>query len=260
MLLEEILETKKGEVQILKEQFNKFIKLKNLADIFPPITDFKSAINKTAGIALIAEIKKASPTLGVIVEDFDPTKIAGIYEKSGAAALSILTDAKYFQGMLTHLKNIDEVTSLPILRKDFIINEIQILESRMAGADAVLLITRILNDDELRLFLEKCTKYNLSALVECHDEKDIERALASQADIIGINNRDLDTLKVDFNISLKLISKYPALKSKVLVSESGISSKSQINELKSAGFKAVLIGESLLKSEDIGSKIKELVG
>ncbi len=260
MLLNEIVETKKGEVQILKEQFSKFIKIPNLADIFPEISDFKAAIKSSGKITLIAEIKKASPTSGVIVQDFDPMKLADIYEKSGASALSIVTDAKYFQGMLTYLKNVNQKSKLPILRKDFIIDESQILESRMSGADAVLLIARILEQDQLNAFIEKCSSYKLSALIECHDEKDVEKALTAKASIIGINNRDLDTLKVDFNTSLNLATKFPELKSKILVSESGISSKSQINELKSAGFSTVLIGESLLKSNDIPGKVKELLG
>lgn len=258
MLLNEIVETKKGELIALKEQFSKFIKIENLADIFPPLIDFKAAINKSEKISLIAEIKQASPSAGIIVKDFDPIKIAETYEKAGASAISVLTDAKYFQGMLTYLKNIKEIATAPVLRKDFIIDDVQILESRMAGSDAILLISRILEADQLKAFYEKCIGYNMAAIVECHDEKDLEKALAANAEIIGINNRDLDTLKVDFNTSLKLAAKYPELKNKVLVSESGIDSKSQINELHSAGFKAVLIGESILKSGDISSKIKDL--
>ena len=258
MILNEIVENKKGEIQILKEQFNKFIKLPNLVDIFPPIMDFKSAISKKDKIALIAEVKKASPSAGIIVENFEPSKIAETYENSGAAAISVITDAKYFQGMLTYLKNIKEVSKIPVLRKDFIIDEVQLLESRMAGSDAVLLIARILDESQLKAFYEKCAQYSLSAIVECHDEKDIEKALSTSAKIIGINNRDLDKQQVDFNTSLKLITKFPELKSKILVSESGITSKSQVGELKSAGFSAVLIGEVLLRSKDISAKIKEL--
>lgn len=259
MLLDEIIENKKNEVYTLKEQFSKFIKLKNLAAIFPPIRDFKAAISKKDKIALIAEVKKASPSSGVIVKDFEPAKIAGTYEKSGAAALSVLTDAKYFQGMLTHLKTIKEAAKIPVLRKDFIIDEIQIIESRLAGADALLLIARILSSDQMKSYLEKCEEFKLSALVEIHDEKDAEKALSLNAKLIGINNRDLDSLKVDLNTSLRLVTQFPELKARVLVSESGIATASQVKELHSAGFSAVLIGDSLLKSNNIEAKIKELI-
>lgn len=258
MILDEIIDTKKNEVATLKEQFNRFIKLQNLTEVFPQILDFKAAISNNGKINLIAEVKKASPSAGVIVGDFNPTKIAETYQKAGASAVSVLTDAKYFQGMLTYLKNIRETITIPVLRKDFIIDEVQLLESRMAGSDAVLIIARIIDDLQFKLFLEKCTEYKMAALVEVHDEKDLERALAQKVEIVGINNRNLDTQKVDFNTSLNLVSKYPELKSKVLVSESGITSKTQIDELKSAGFSAVLIGETLLRSPDIPQKIKEL--
>ncbi|MBI5700437.1 indole-3-glycerol phosphate synthase TrpC [Candidatus Saganbacteria bacterium] len=257
MILDEIIENKKGEVAVLKDQLNRFIKLPNIEDLFPPLLDFEPAIRKDK-INLIAEVKKASPSSGVIVEDFDPIKIAETYKKSGAAAVSVITDAKFFQGMLAYLKNIKETLSIPVLRKDFIIDEAQILESRMAGSDAVLLIARILDANQLKMFLEKSASYKLSSLVEVHDEKDVEKALSADPRIIGINNRDLDTLEVDFNTSFNLVSKYPELRSKVLVSESGINSRSQIDELKSAGFSAVLIGESLLKSRDVPQKIREL--
>ncbi len=259
MLLDEIIASKQTEVLNLKAQF-KFITLSNLADAFPPSRDFKSAISKPGKINLIAEIKKASPSAGIIREDFEPTLIAKEYENNGAAALSVLTDRPYFDGLLGHLKAAKEAVSIPILRKDFIIDELQIFESRLAGADAILLIARILDDAQLKSFLEVSSKNKLTSLLEVHNESEVERALKSGAEVIGINNRDLDTLKVDFTNSLKLIQKYPELKNKVLVSESGIASKSQIDELKSAGFNAVLIGETLLKSNSIGSKIKELVG
>lgn len=257
MLLDKIIEDKKTEVNALRDQF-KFIKLANLAEAFPPVRDFKSAINKPGKISLIAEIKKASPSAGVIVENFNHLELAKTYEQSGAAALSVLTDTKHFQGWLRFLKEVKEKSTIPVLRKDFVIDELQIMESRLAGADALLLIARILDGEKLSAFVKKCQEISLWALVEAHDEKDVEKALASGAHIIGINNRDLDTLKVDIKTSLSLVSKYPELKSKVLVSESGITGSSQINELKSAGFNAVLIGETLLKSQNIPGKIKEL--
>lgn len=259
MLLDEIINNKKGEVSALKDQF-KFIRLQNLADAFPPLRDFKPAIKKDGKIALIAEIKKASPSAGVIVPDFNPPVIAKAYEAAGATAISVLTDDKYFKGLLSHLKKVKEAVQIPVLRKDFIIDEMQILESRLAGADALLLIARILDGSQLKHFIGKCKEINLSTVLEIHDEHDAEKALLADPDIIGINNRDLDTLKVNIETSFKLLKEFPELKSKILVSESGISSASQINELKSAGFSAVLVGESILKSGSFKDKIKELLG
>jgi indole-3-glycerol phosphate synthase len=258
MLLDEIISSKQTEVRALKDQF-KHITLLNLADAFPPSRDFKAAIGKPGKINLIAELKKASPSAGVIQENYNPVELAKDYEANGASAVSVLTDGPYFNGLLAHLKQVKEATTIPVLRKDFIIDELQVYESRLAGADAILFILRILDDDQLKKLFEVALKIGLSPLLEVHNEAEAERALALGAEIIGINNRDLDTLKVDFNLSLKLPEKYPELKNKILVSESGINSASQINELKSAGFAAVLIGETLLKSNDPGAKIKTLL-
>ncbi|OGC06439.1 hypothetical protein A2230_04875 [candidate division WOR-1 bacterium RIFOXYA2_FULL_36_21] len=253
MILDEIVLTKKSEIETLK----KSLRATDLENSHV-LRNFKSAICEKDKISLIAEIKKASPSAGVIVKNFDPVLIAKQYEQAGVAAISVLTDKNYFQGEIGFLKQVKEATKLPVFRKDFIIDESQLIESRISGADAVLLIARILEEKQLKRLLEKCEELKLQTLVETHDERDIEKALACDCDIIGINNRDLDTLRVDFENSLKLSSKYPELKSKVLVSESGISSSSQIKELKSAGFSAVLIGESLLTARNIAEKIKEL--
>jgi indole-3-glycerol phosphate synthase len=259
MLLDEIISNKKTEVNNLKDQF-RHITISNLAEAFPQSRDFRAAIGKPGRIGLIAELKKASPSAGLIRENYEPVTLAKIYEAGGASAVSVLTDGPFFQGLLGHLKQVKEATIIPILRKDFIIDELQVYESRLAGADAILLILRILDDNQLKKLLETALKIKLAPLIEVHNETEAERALANGAEIIGINNRDLDSLKVDFSLSLKLPEKYPELKNKILVSESGIQSASQINELESAGFKAVLIGETLLKSNDIGAKIKELLG
>jgi len=258
MLLDEIISSKQAEVRALKDQF-KHITISNLAEAFPPSRDFKAAISKPERINLIAELKKASPSAGLIRESYEPISLAKEYEAHGASAVSILTDGPHFKGLLAHLKQVKEATTIPVLRKDFIIDELQVYESRLAGADAILFILRILDDNQLKKLLEIAAKIKLAPLLEVHNEAEAERALAQGAEIIGINNRDLDTLKVDFNLSLKLPEKYPELKNKILVSESGINSASQINELRSAGFRAVLIGETLLKSNDIGAKIKTLL-
>jgi indole-3-glycerol phosphate synthase len=257
MLLDEIVAEKQAEVKRLIDQF-KFIKLTNLSEAFPPLRDFKAAISRPGKISLIAELKKASPSGGLLRPSYEPITLAKNYEEAGAAALSVLTDYKFFQGLLGHLKSAKESTTIPILRKDFILDELQVIESRLAGADAVLLIVRILDDAQLKQLFAKARELGLAAVVEVHSEAEVERALAANPEIIGINNRDLDTLKIDFDLSLKLPGKFPELKKKVLVSESGISSASQIYELRSAGFSSVLIGESLLKASDIALKIHEL--
>ncbi len=257
MLLDNIIAGKRTEVENLKKNFG-FVKLENISAAFPPLRDFRSSIGKPGKLHLIAELKKSSPSYGVIKEDFEPISLARTYEESGASAISVLTESKYFQGLMRYLKSAKESTIIPVLRKDFIIDELQIIESRLAGADALLLILRIISDAQLKNFIEAADKVNLSLLLEVHNEAEVERALLAGAEIIGINNRDLETLKVDFGLSFKLLDKYPELKKKTLVSESGIETKSQINELRAAGFKAVLIGEALLKSKDIGAKIKEL--
>ena len=257
MLLDDIVSSKKTEVMNIKKQFQ-FITLSNLAEAFPPARDFRSAISRPGHINLIAELKKASPSAGTIIEDYVPEPLAKIYQSAGAAALSVLTDGPFFQGLLGHLKASKQATELPVLRKDFIIDELQIFESRLAGADAILLIARILSDEQLKTFILEAKKIGLTALVEVHSEAEAERALNANAEMIGVNNRVLDTLKVDLNLSLNLIGKFPELKTKVTVSESGISDASQVGELRSAGFNAVLIGEALLKSKDIPAKIKDL--
>jgi indole-3-glycerol phosphate synthase len=257
MLLDDIIKNKKLELITLRDNFKRIV-LSNIADAFPPIRDFKAAISKPGRLNLIAEVKKASPSAGVLIENFDSRTVAKSYEEAGADAISVLTDYKFFQGSVTQLKNAKAAVNLPVLRKDFILDELQVVESRLSGADAMLLIVRILDDIQLNQFLNKAREINLAVLVEVHSEKDMERALAAGADIIGINNRDLDTLKVDFSTSLNLIGKYKELKSKVMVAESGINEAAQVKELISAGFNAVLIGEALLKCGDIKSKVKEL--
>jgi len=255
MILDEIVKEKLIEVEALKTRLKLEFKKKDL----PKTRDFKKAISRR-GINLIAETKAASPSAGVLFDKYVPENIAKEYEKAGAAAVSVLTDVTYFNGVIDDLERVRNSVSLPVLRKDFIIDEIQIFESRLAGADAILLIARILGKDELERFIKFAKKLGMDALVEVHSAKEARSAVNAGAEIIGINNRDLDTLKVDVDNTIKIINEVPELKKKVLVSESGISERSQIDLLKKAGVKAVLIGEAILKSRDIGKKIKELVG
>ena len=233
-------------------------KIKKLIKELPPTRNFHKAIAK-GKISLIAEIKKASPSAGVIAEKFEPVYLAKTYEESGAAAVSVLTDEKFFQGRLEHLKAAKDSTTIPVLRKDFIIDESQIYESRVAGADAILLIARILSDEQLTSFLDLAHSLKLDCLVEVHDETELERVLKTKTKIIGINNRDLDTFKIDFQTTVKLMDKYPELRERIVVSESGIESADQVRRLKAKGVSAILVGTSLMKSKDIGAKIRELI-
>lgn len=219
---------------------------------------FKERISQAGGINLIAEIKKASPSKGVIREDFDPEAIARIYEGSGVAAISVLTEEEYFQGKAAYLKMVSEKFSRPVLMKDFIIDELQIYEGRYCGASAVLLIVAALSDAELKQLLAVSRRLDLDALVEVHDESELARALRCGADIIGINNRDLHTFEVDVATSESLMPLMP--KDKVTVSESGISSPEEVARLAQAGVHAVLIGETFLRERDIAAKIREIMG
>ncbi|HEY3932583.1 MAG TPA: indole-3-glycerol phosphate synthase TrpC [Verrucomicrobiae bacterium] len=209
-------------------------------------------------IALIAEVKKASPSAGIICKDFDPVKIAKEYEAAGASCLSVLTDEKFFQGSLDYLRQIREAVKLPLLRKDFIIDERQILEAIEWGADAILLIVAILSDEQLQKFHSLATEAGLAALVEVHDEMELERALKINTALIGVNNRDLKTFKVDLATTEKLAKKIDA--GKILVAESGIYTRTDVERLKKCGAKAILVGESLLRDGNIQSKIQELIG
>jgi len=211
--------------------------------------------------ALIAEIKKASPSAGLIAPNFDPIRIARDYEAAGAAALSVLTDEKFFLGRVEYLHLIRDAVKLPLLRKDFIIDELQIYESVACGADAILLIVAILDDAQLKGFRELAEQMRLAALVEVHNEQELDRALATGAAIIGINNRDLK----DFSVSLATTEKLAArLKcgmcdKRTLVAESGINVRADVERVAKAGVDAILVGESLMRSGEIGAKVKELL-
>lgn len=217
-------------------------------------------------IALIAEVKKASPSAGVICKDFDPVRIAKEYEAAGASCLSVLTDAPFFQGSVDDLRRVRAAVKLPLLRKDFIIDERQILEAIEWGADAILLIASILNNEQLKKFHGLAKEAGLAALVEVHDEMELERALKIGADLIGANNRDLKTFKVDLATTEKIAAKMEDRKWKVenkarlLVAESGIHTRADVERLKKCGASAILVGESLLRGGEIRTKIRELIG
>jgi indole-3-glycerol phosphate synthase len=209
-------------------------------------------------IRLIAEVKQASPSRGLLSPNLNPTKLAQTYVEGGAAAISVLTEANYFMGSNEHLAAIKEVVALPLLRKDFIFDPYQVYESRAYGADALLLITAILSQGQLEDLVSLSRALGLSCLVEVHNEDEVERAVLSEAEIIGINNRDLNTFAVDINTTRRLRPLVP--EGKIVVSESGIRSRKDMEKLRKSGVDAVLIGEALVTAGDVQAKMKELLG
>jgi len=256
MILDRIAETKKREVQLLKEAFPLW-GLKKAVSTMPPARSFRAAISGRP-CSIIAEVKRHSPSKGIIREDFDPAAIASVYEENGASAVSVLTDEHYFRGKGSYIADIKNTVRIPVLRKDFIIDPYQIYETRVMGADAVLLITRILKSDMLEYCIELAGSLGLSALVEVHSRKELEIALGAGADIIGINNRDLRTFKTDLQNSLDLAQLIPD--DRIAVSESGIHARKDIEMLMMKGIHAFLVGEALMKAQDIGRKLKDLLG
>ncbi len=218
---------------------------------------FKKAISRPGQINLIAEIKKASPSVGLIRDDFDVMKIAKIYRDNGAAAISVLTEEKYFHGRFLYLNQVSEHSPVPILMKDFIIDECQIYEGSVNGASAVLLIVAMLEDNQLKDLMACAHALGLDCLIEVHDEAEIERALDADAEIIGVNNRNLKSLEVDIANCLRMIPRIPV--GKVIVAESGLKSFEEVKRVRDAGAHAVLIGETFMRANDIGAKIKEVM-
>ena len=218
---------------------------------------FKQAISKLGRINLIAEIKKASPSRGLICQDFDVLKVAKIYVENGAAAISILTEEKYFLGKPMYITRVSEHYSIPLLTKDFIIDEGQIYETVVCGSSAVLLIMAILEDKQVKHLMEVAHQFDLDCLVEVHNEEELNRALKCGAEIIGVNNRDLSTLKIDVQNCERLIPHIP--KDKIIVAESGVDSHEQVVALEELGCHAVLIGETFMKAPNIAQKMKEIM-
>ena len=209
------------------------------------------------GIAVIAELKRASPSRGLIRSDFDSASLAQELESAGAAALSVLTDAQFFQGSLDNLRRASASTKLPCLRKDFIIDEFQLLEARANGADAVLLIVAALSPAELTLLARRASEYNLDVLCEVHDQEELQRAMDAGCALIGVNNRNLRTFQVDLETAIRLANSIP--KNALRIAESGIRSGGDISRLRAAGYHAFLIGESLMKAKSPGDALKALL-
>jgi indole-3-glycerol phosphate synthase len=271
-ILDTIVEEKQREVTKLPQRAVSVADLKAALEARGERRDFAGALRKPrrGPVALIAEVKKASPSAGLIRPDFEPISIAREYEAAGASCLSVLTDEKFFQGSLKYLKQIRGAVKLPLLRKDFIIDERQILEAVEWGADAILLIVAILSDAQLREFHALATAAGLAALVEVHDEPELDRALSAGAQLIGVNNRNLKNFKVDLAIIERVAERlhmssrntqHPTRSAPpLLVAESGIHTRADVERLLQCGAQAMLVGESLMRNADIGAKITELFG
>jgi indole-3-glycerol phosphate synthase len=264
-ILDTIVEQKRREVALLPAAEVTVATLRQALDQRGGVRDFAARLRqpRRGEVALIAEVKKASPSAGLIRPDFEPVQIAQTYEGSGASCLSVLTDEQFFQGSLDYLRRIRQAVGLPLLRKDFVIDERQLTEAVAWGADAVLLIAAILDDATMRRFHELAVGAGLTALVEVHDEAELERALAIGATVIGVNNRNLKTFKVDLATTERLAARMQTdLQSGrcLLVAESGIHSRADVERLHRCGARAILVGESLMRQADIAAKAAELLG
>ena len=254
-ILDKIIAEKKLEVEQKKRSLPVSALNERITQRKAPL-DFASALSGDS-IKLIAEVKRASPSKGVLCPDFNPVELARNYARGGAAAISVLTEVNHFQGNLEYLDLVKKEVSIPILRKDFIFDEYQIYESAAYGADALLLITAILSQEQLVELQALSHSLGLDCLVEVHNEKELERTLSCDAEIIGINNRDLNTFKVNIDITRRLCALVP--KEKIVVSESGIKTKHDIAKLKKWGVNAVLIGEALVTTSNISAKMEALL-
>lgn len=248
---------KRGEVEAAKVRMP-VDALSAALETAPPVRDFVDALRTPQGVvALIAEVKKASPSAGLIRDDFDPVAIARTYEKNGAACVSVLTDEHFFQGGLDDLRAVRQAVGIPVLRKDFLLDRYQVLEARAAGADCVLLIAECLDDRRLGELYGYARELGMEALIEIYEPENLPRVLRLKPALVGINNRDLKTFATDLNHSIRLASDVPS--GTVLVSESGIRSRSDVERLESAGIRAILVGETLMRASDMGAKVRELV-
>ncbi len=255
MILDDIVENKQKEVHEAKKKVPLSL-LESTLSKLRPAKGFLSLSRSREGVKIIAEVKKASPSKGVFVSDFDPIRVAKSYEENGAFAISVLTDSCFFQGSLEYLKSIRNEVELPLLRKDFTIDSYQIYEARCYGADMVLLIVSILEKEQIKEFCLIAEELGMDAIVEVHDEKELEIALSAGSKIIGINNRDLRTFKVDINTSIRLANLIP--EDVLVISESGIKEANDIASLYREGISTFLVGEALMKGKDPGEKLRSI--
>jgi indole-3-glycerol phosphate synthase len=256
-ILDRIVADKRLEIQRAKAARPEAELRSQLASA-PAVRDFFAALAVPGAVRLIAEVKRASPSKGLIRADFHPAEIARTYQQHGASCLSVLTDAPYFQGSLDDLRAVRAAVELPLLRKDFILDPYQVLEARLAGADAVLLIAECLDDATLALLYREIRALGMTALVELYEPAHLPRVLAVGARLIGVNNRDLRTFQTDLEHAIRLRVEIPA--DRLLVAESGIRTRADVERLQAAGIQAMLVGESLMTRPDLGRAVDELLG
>jgi len=256
-ILDQIVETKRQEIETAK-MARPVQSLVDQLKSAPPVRNFLDALSAHGPIKLIAEVKKASPSKGLIREDFDPVQIAQCYQQHGATCLSVLTDEHYFQGNLQYLSEIRQSVNLPVLRKDFVLDYYQVVEARVAGADAVLLIAECLDDDQLQMLHDHIVDLGMTPLVEFYEQHNLQRVMQSGAKLIGVNNRNLHTFETDLNHVIQLRSQIP--QDRLLVGESGIHGHEDAQRLADAGIDAMLVGEHLMVAEDIGAAVNQLLG
>ena len=256
-ILDEIIEYKRAFVSEARKQVS-IEEMAQTAASRLPGSSFARSLTASEDVAVIAEVKKASPSRGVIRADFDPVVIAKTYASHGASAISVLTDEKYFQGSASDLSLVRNAVNIPVLRKDFVVDAYQVYEARHLGASAVLLIVAALSAGELGDFIELCREVRVDALVEVHTEAELEVALRAEAKIIGINNRDLRTFETDLQTTMTVVKKIPS--GTIVVSESGIFTRDDVLKAQDVGVDAVLIGEGLMREADMGAKLRELLG
>ena len=257
-ILDRIVAKKPAEIAAARRLGFRRPELERRIAALPPPRDFRAALERGNDVQIIAEVKKASPSAGVLRADFDPVAIARIYEQHGAVCISVLTDEPSFQGHITYLERIRAAVQLPLLRKDFLLDRYQLLEARAAGADAVLLIAEILDDTRLRHLLREGSELGLQALVELYEGANLARVLDAGARLIGVNNRDLRTFTVRLEHTLELAATMPP--DVCLVSESGVRTHADLERLRSAGVRAALIGETFMRAPDIGAMVDVMRG
>jgi indole-3-glycerol phosphate synthase len=255
--LDEIVAAKRREIAAARAATAE-AEVRAAAEAAPPPRDFFHALAGPGPIRLIAEVKKASPSAGLLRKDFDPVDIARQFEAHGARCVSVLTDEPYFQGSLANLRQVRQAIQLPLLRKDFILETYQLYEARAAGADAVLLIAECLDDCNLRKLFNESLELGMTPLVELYEPENLERVLAAGATLIGVNNRDLRTFRVDLDHTLRIRAQVP--ESCLLVAESGIHTRDDVERLEAAGVDAILVGEALIRAQNIGQAVDTLLG
>ena len=255
-VLTQIVDRKRIEIEEARQLRPAGMLLDRLASA-PPVRDFAAALRASPDIGLIAEIKKGSPSAGVIRADFDPVQIALTYERHGAACLSVLTDEHFFLGHLDYLTAVRQAVGIPVLRKDFMIDRYQVLEARAAGADCILLIAECLDDCHLRDLYFYASELGMESLIELYDTENLDRVLKLEPALMGINNRDLRTFVTDLDRTTQLARHVPS--TTLLVSESGIRTRTDIDRVKAGGARAILVGETLMRSPDIGQAVDQLL-